>query len=158
MRGKISELRQTVRSRVSSTSASDFKQGSTTPTWKEARRPYEILDDSHARNHLLFSVDVPSVRVLPDARGNYLEGYDLEADVRVQFISRIRAGQHTDEDSAADAAEAVASSILTLGEEDHRYGIEPVEIHSAQPTPDGEGLLVEQRYRVRFTIPFPVEV
>ena len=158
MRGKISELRQTVRSRVSSTSAADFKPGSTTPTWQEARRPYEILDDSHARNHLLFSVDVPSVRVLPDARGNYLDGYDLEADVRVQFIYRIRAGQHTDEDSAADAAEAVASSILTLGEEDHRYGIEPVEIHSAQPTPDGEGLLVEQRYRVRFTIPFPVEV
>ena len=158
MRGKISELRQTIRSRVSSTPVSDFKQGSATPTWKEARRPYEILDDSHARNHLLFTVDVPSVRVLPDARGSYVEGFDMEGDVRVQFIYRVRAGQHADEDSAADAAEAVASSILTIGEEDHRYAIDPVEIHSTQPTPDGEGLLVEQRYRVRFTIPFPVEL
>lgn len=74
MRGKISELRQTIRSRVSSTSASDFKQGSTTPTWKEARRPYEILDDSHARNHLLFSVDVPSVRVLLMLAGTTSKG------------------------------------------------------------------------------------
>ena len=157
MRGKISDLRQQVRSRVQSTPASDYKQGSATPSWKEARRPYNILDDSHARNHLLFTVDVPSVRVV-GGRGSYEEGYEVEGDVRVQFLYRVRASQHDDEDSAADAAESLASSILTIGEADHRYNISAVEIHSAQLTPDGEGRLIEQRYSARFTIPFPVGV
>lgn len=158
MRGRISELRQTIRDRVQATNATRFKQGSATPTWKETRRPYKILDDSHARKHLLFTIDVSSVRTGLGGRGNLSDGYLVEAEVKVQFLYRIRASDHDDEDSAADAAEAVAGSILTPGAWDHIYNISANEIFSSDLTPDGESLLVDQRYVVRFTIPFPVDV
>ena len=158
MRGKISELRQTIRDRILSVNPLPYKQGTTNVSWKEARRPYRIQDDSHARKHLLFSVDVGSVSVGNTSRANAIDGYDLIADVRVQFLYRIRASDVDDEDSAADAAEAVASAILTQGPYSHRYDIVPAQVFTNNLTPDGESLLVEQRYSVGFTIPFPVGV
>tara|TARA_R100000655_G_scaffold35296_2_gene68713 strand:- start:2841 stop:3317 length:477 start_codon:yes stop_codon:yes gene_type:complete len=156
MRGRISELRQTMRDRILETPASDFKQGTAIPTWKEVRRPYKVLDDSHARKHLLFSVDVASASAGIGARGNIYEGYEINADVRVQFMYRVRASDHDDEDSASDAAEALAGSILKLGAEDHRYNIDLIDLFSPSMAPDGESLLVEMRFSARFSIPFPV--
>jgi hypothetical protein len=150
MVGQISDLRQQIVGLIKAVTVTAFQQGSITQTLKEARRPYAILDDSHARKHLLFSVDIPSVRFENTFNGNATHPYLLLADVRVQFLYRIRAADHDDEDKASDLAEAITTKLLQFTSFNQKYNILPTEIHSTTLTPDGESVLVEQRYSVRF--------
>jgi len=151
MVGSISDLRGQVVTLIKAVPLGSFQQGSITSTLKEARRPYAMLDDSHARKHLLFSVDVPSVS-FSDFHANQSFPYLAKADLRVQFLYRIRAADHDDEDKASDLAEAICNKLLTLSTFNQKYNILPVEIHGTELTPDGESVLISQRYSVTFDL------
>lgn len=150
--GTISELRQTIAARIAASSTTGLGQGSiTSPSWKEERAPFALLDEPKARAHLAFSCQIADATVTDSGDGSSSSSpFQLEATVAVLFTYRVRASRQADIDKAADAAEAVARSILTLAAEDVRYNILPDLIFSPTMTEDGEAVQVEQRYRVRF--------
>jgi hypothetical protein len=143
--GTISELRQTMASRIAASSTTGLGQGSiTSPT-------FALLDEPKARAHLAFSCQIADASVTDNGDGSSSASpFQIEATVAVLFTYRVRASRQLDLDKAADAAEAVARSILTLAAEDVRYNILPDLIFSPTMTDDGEAVQVEQRYRVRF--------
>lgn len=150
--GTLSELRQTIATRIAATSTAGLGQGSlSAPTWKEERAPFALLDESKARMHLAFSTQIAEAIVTENGDGSSASSpFQILATVAVLFLYRVRASRQADLDKAADAAEAVAASILTLGSEDVRYNILPDLVYSPTMTEDGEAVLVEQRYLVRF--------
>lgn len=152
MAGTLSELRQFFATRIAATSTSGLGQGTiTSPTWKQERSPFALLDEPKARTHLAFSCQIADAIFTDAGDGSSTASrYVVEASVAVLFLYRIRASRQADVDKAADAAEAVARSIMTLGTEDREYMILPDLLFSPTLTDDGEALLVEQRYRVRF--------
>ena len=150
--GSISELRQTFATRIAASSTTGLGQGSiTSPSWKEERAPFALLDESKARAHLAFSCQISDASVTDAGDGSSSESpFQIAATVAVLFTYRVRASRQADLDAAADAAEAVARSVLTLAAEDVRYNILPDLIYSPTMTDDGEAVQVEQRYLVRF--------
>jgi len=150
--GSISELRQTFAARIAASSTTGLGQGSiTSPSWKEERAPFALLDESKARAHLAFSCQISDASVTDAGDGSSSESpFQIAATVAVLFTYRVRASRQADLDKAADAAEAVARSVLTLAAEDVRYNILPDLIYSPTMTDDGEAVQVEQRYLVRF--------
>jgi len=157
MAGTLSELRQFFATRIAASSTTGLGQGSiTSPTWKQERAPFALLDEGKARTHLAFSCQISDAIFVDAGDGSSTASpFVLEATVAVLFLYRIRASRQADVDKAADAAEAVARSILTLGTEDRQYMILPDLLFSPTLTDDGEALLVEQRYRVRFDTTIP---
>jgi len=138
--------------RISATSTVGLGQGSlTTPTWKEERSPFALLDEPKARAHLAFSCQISEAIVTDNSDGSSASSpFQILATVAVLFTYRVRASRQADLDKAADAAEAVAASILTLGSADAVYNITPDLVYSPTMTDDGEAVLVEQRYLARF--------
>ena len=148
--GTLSALRQAIASRVGATSTTGLVQG-TASTWKQERHPFAILDSSQARKHLTYSVAVESATITADGSGSSAASpWQIEASIRVLFLYRIRASRRADLDLSATAAEAVAASVLTVATEDATYQILPDLIYSPTMTDDGEAVLVESRYLVRF--------
>ena len=148
--GNLATLRQTIAARIAATSTTAFRQGTST-AWKQERHPFAILDASHARKHLTFSANVDSANVTDRGAGSSSANpWQIEASVRVLFSYRIRASRRADLDLSSTAAEAVAASILSLDTEDATYRILPDLIYSPTLTDDGETVLIEQRYLIRF--------
>mgnify|MGYP001384389605 CR=1 FL=1 len=157
MAGTLAELRQFVAARIAASSTAGLAQGSiTSPTWRQERSPFAILDSPKSRTHLAFSCQIQSADFVPAGDGSSSASpFVVEAVLAVLFLFRVRASRQADIDAAATAAEHVARSVLTLGTEDQDYMILPDLLFTPTMADDGETLMVEQRYRVRFETTIP---
>ena len=89
MAGTLSELRTFFATRIAATSTSGLGQGSiTSPTWKQERSPFALLDEPKARTHLAFSCQISDAIFTDAGDGSSTSSrYVVEASVAVLFRS-----------------------------------------------------------------------
>ena len=119
-----------------------------TPTWRHGKQAFTEAVGSALDQHLMFSASIEGAPATGNAGSDY---YEVEADLVVQFMFKLGAGDEVDRERLAmDAAADVAESLL----KSTHATLQNVEITQAF-TPGrkvGDFLPVELRFNVRLDI------
>jgi len=133
--------------RIVEIDASDFAAITATAAF-HAASSLSVQAVGSGLRHLAFEVQVVRCTVESQAFDS-VRAVELAPDIAVRFLYQIRAGaQQTDKHKSMDAAVAVAGALLSDPIFD--VNVNPIDLYTPTGTDDGQWLLVEQFYRVRF--------
>lgn len=119
-------------------------------SWHESTEPLTATEDGAPLSHLAFSVVVESGDVYADGEAGFSGEVTVNADLRVVFTYRIRAGAKlTDQRSASDAARDIVKAILNAS----TVNAVPAPENVYEPGPVVDGFMdVQTRYRIIFDL------